>query len=98
MKAPKKDHRIQKVPHALFRRARDAAFLTVLFCAGSVGFSGSSSPKNPARMSGGNGASKSSAIQNCPLYRPSGRFPSEGKTGTNRATGTPAFEIVISSP
>src|SRR5580704_18457637 len=56
-------------------------------------------PKKPARMSGGNGASKSSEMCARPLSIPSGRGPLGccGK-GTSRATGTPRFEITISSP
>jgi len=55
-------------------------------------------PKKPARMSGGNGASKSSAIRRRPLSMPSGRRPRGCEKGMRRATGTPRFETTISSP
>src|SRR6185437_1907723 len=54
-------------------------------------------PSNVASISG-LAASKSFAIQTLSLSAPSTRRPPEGSTGTKRATATPAFAIVISSP
>jgi hypothetical protein len=53
-------------------------------------------PSKDASSSSGRGASKSSEIVICPANAPSFRLALD--TGTSRATGTPRFAMVISSP
>jgi hypothetical protein len=55
-------------------------------------------PSKAARRSSGKGTSKSSGTVISPTKAPSFRLVSESRTGTNRATGTPRFAMVISSP
>src|SRR5579864_4116805 len=90
--APQQNSRIEKIFHARLLLLRGWwAFFTTRF-------SGSSSPRKPARMSGGKGPLKSSAIQISPFRNPRGRLPCSGYTGTSFATGTPALAIMTSSP
>src|SRR5438105_1560180 len=54
-------------------------------------------PWNSLRTFFGSGASKSSAMNTRPRSKPSSRVD-EARTGTSRATGTPALAITTSSP
>src|SRR5438128_1027672 len=53
---------------------------------------------NAASRSAGSGASKSSAIRTDPSQPPGSRGVACSRSGTRRASGTPFFAIMISSP
>src|ERR1700731_3284462 len=81
--APEKDARVEQKLHAFFLAFPERFFFRL---------------SNSSSTASGNGESKSSGTLSCPRKIPRTRCAFFGGTGTRRATGTPRFAIVISSP